>query len=151
MEGACADERLSLIVSLLSPPALPGLCRVCSPWTQGLRDGRYGGTAETAERFKLNDTHVRRLLRFADLAPDIVEAIVEGRQPRALTVRRLLQGFHARGPISARNSDSPAEFEWHDFLCDVSSNSQFHALLQRELPKYGSAGRGGSTPISLTA
>jgi hypothetical protein len=92
------------------------------------------------------------LLRFGDLAPDIVEAIVQGRQTRALKVSGgCYRGFQARGPISARNSDSPAEFEWHDFLCDVSSNSQFHALLQRELPKYGSAGRGGSTPISLTA
>ncbi|MFY9991268.1 MAG: hypothetical protein WAL40_09545, partial [Rhodoplanes sp.] len=27
------------------------------------------------------------------LAPDIVEAIVEGRQPRSLTVKRLLQGI----------------------------------------------------------
>jgi site-specific DNA recombinase len=27
------------------------------------------------------------------LAPDVVEAIVEGRQPRSLTVKRLLQGI----------------------------------------------------------
>jgi hypothetical protein len=57
-----------------------------------------GGTAETAQRFKLNDTHVRRLLRFGDLAPDIVEAIVEGRQPRALTVRRLLTEYNFQTP-----------------------------------------------------
>jgi site-specific DNA recombinase len=62
-------------------------------WMQGLRDGRYKDTAEIAERFKLNDAHVRRLLRFGYLAPDIVEAIVEGRQPRTLTVRRLLKGI----------------------------------------------------------
>jgi hypothetical protein len=36
---------------------------------------------------------VRRLLRFAYLAPDIVEAIAEGRQPRTLTVKLLLQGI----------------------------------------------------------
>ena len=61
-----------------------------------------GGTAETAQRFKLNETHVRRLLRFGDLAPDIVEAIVEGRQPRALTVRRLVQGNSMRVGRSAQ-------------------------------------------------
>ena len=33
------------------------------------------------------------ILRFGYLAPDIVEAIVEGRQPRSLTVKRLLQGI----------------------------------------------------------
>jgi site-specific DNA recombinase len=62
-------------------------------WMQGLCDGRYKDTAEIAQRFKLNDAHVRRLLRFGYLAPDMIEAIVEGRQPRALTVRRLLKGI----------------------------------------------------------
>ena len=33
------------------------------------------------------------LLRFTHLAPDIVEAIVEGRQPRPLTIRLLFQGI----------------------------------------------------------
>ena len=33
------------------------------------------------------------ILRFGYLAPDIVAAIVEGRQPRSLTVKRLLQGI----------------------------------------------------------
>jgi hypothetical protein len=41
----------------------------------------------------MSHLHVRRLLRLAFLAPDIVEAIVKGRQPRALTVRRLLEGI----------------------------------------------------------
>jgi hypothetical protein len=58
---------------------------------QDLRSGKYAKTIEIARRFKLNNAHVRRLLRFGYLAPDIVEAIVEGRQPRSLTVKRLLQ------------------------------------------------------------
>jgi hypothetical protein len=28
-----------------------------------------------------------------DLAPDLIEAIVEGRQPRSMTVKRLLKGI----------------------------------------------------------
>ena len=62
-------------------------------WMQGLRTGNYADTVEIARRYKLNDAHVRRLLRFGYLAPDIIEAIVEGRQPRSLTVKRLLQGI----------------------------------------------------------
>src|SRR6185312_12244287 len=61
-------------------------------WMCGLRSGAYAGTMEIARRFRLNDAHVRRLLRFGYLAPDILEAIVEGRQPRSLTVKRLLLG-----------------------------------------------------------
>jgi hypothetical protein len=57
-----------------------------------LRSGKYADTIEIARQFQLNDAHVRRLLRFAYLAPDIVEAIVEGHQPRSMTVKRLLQG-----------------------------------------------------------
>jgi len=58
-----------------------------------LRNGNYEDTAEIAHRLKLHDAHIRRILRFGYLAPDMVEAIVEGRQPRSLTVRRLLKGI----------------------------------------------------------
>jgi site-specific DNA recombinase len=62
-------------------------------WMRALRHGEYADTAEIARRVGLSDPHVRRLLRFAYLAPDIVEAIVDGRQPRSLTVKLLLRGI----------------------------------------------------------
>lgn len=62
-------------------------------WMLALRQGRYTDTAQIARRFGLSDPHVRRLLRLAYLGPEIVEAIAEGRQPRSLTVKRLLQGI----------------------------------------------------------
>jgi len=58
-----------------------------------LQQGEFADTAEIARRNGLSEPHVRRLLRFAYLAPDIVEAVVEGRQPRTLTVKLLLQGI----------------------------------------------------------
>ena len=60
---------------------------------RALRHGEYADTAEIARRFGLSDPHVRRLLRFAYLAPDVIMAIAEGRQPRAVTVRLLLRGI----------------------------------------------------------
>jgi hypothetical protein len=48
-------------------------------------------TKEIARRFKFGDEHVRRILRIGYLAPDIIEAIIEGRQPRFMMVKRLLQ------------------------------------------------------------
>jgi hypothetical protein len=62
-------------------------------WIRALRHGEYADTAEIARRFGLSDPHVRRLLRFAYLAPDVVMAIAEGRQPSAVTVRLLLRGI----------------------------------------------------------
>jgi site-specific DNA recombinase len=51
-------------------------------WMRALRHAEFVDTAEIAQRFALSNAHVRRPLRLAYLAPDIVEAIVEGRQPR---------------------------------------------------------------------
>jgi site-specific DNA recombinase len=62
-------------------------------WMRRLQQGEFVDTAEIAQRFGLSDAHVRRLLRFAYLAPDIVETIIDGRQPRALTVKLLLRGI----------------------------------------------------------
>ena len=62
-------------------------------WMRDPRSGTYADTTEIALQFQLNDAHVRRILRFGYLAPDIVEAIIEGRQPRSMTVKRLLQGI----------------------------------------------------------
>jgi hypothetical protein len=58
---------------------------------RALREGEYAHTAEIARRFGLSEPHVRRLLRFACVAPDILQAIFEGRQPCFLTVRLLLK------------------------------------------------------------
>jgi len=62
-------------------------------WMRKLRQGEFVDTSEIAQRFRLSNAHVRRLLRFAYLAPDIVEAIIEGRQARSLTVKLLLRGI----------------------------------------------------------
>jgi hypothetical protein len=62
-------------------------------WMRALRQAEFLDTAEIAQRFAFSEPHVRRLIRFVYLAPDIVEAIVEGRQPRILTVKLLLRGI----------------------------------------------------------
>ena len=62
-------------------------------WMRDLRSGKYADTTEIARQFQLNDAYVRRIMRFGYLAPDIVEAIIDGRQPRSMTVKRLIQGI----------------------------------------------------------
>jgi hypothetical protein len=59
-------------------------------WAAALRRGEYADTAEIAGECDLGESYVRRMLRLAYLAPDIVEAIAEGRQPRGMTLERLL-------------------------------------------------------------
>ena len=62
-------------------------------WNKLLETGRYGSAAELAAAEKINPSYVSRVLRLTLLAPDIVEAIVEGRQTNGLEAAVLLQPF----------------------------------------------------------
>lgn len=62
-------------------------------WNRLLESGRYGSAAELAAAEKINSSYVSRVLRLTLLAPDIVEAIVEGRQNDGIEVDLLLQPF----------------------------------------------------------
>jgi hypothetical protein len=50
---------------------------------------------ETARAEKIDPAFISRILRLASLAPDIVKAILEGRQPAHLTLKGLLRQFPA--------------------------------------------------------
>ena len=62
-------------------------------WNRLLESGRYGSAADLAAAEKINPSYVRRILRLTLLAPDIVEAIVEGRQADSATADVLLKPF----------------------------------------------------------
>ena len=64
-------------------------------WNKLLESGRYGSAAELAAAEKINPSYVSRVLRLTQLAPDIVEAIVEGRQADGVEAAVLLQPFSA--------------------------------------------------------
>ena len=49
------------------------------------------GELATAE--KVNDSYVCRILRLTLLAPDVVEAILDGRQPKVLQLKDLMGGI----------------------------------------------------------
>jgi hypothetical protein len=54
-----------------------------------LEEGRYRSAAEIAEAEGVTRGFVNRLLRLTLLAPDIVEAILEGRQPKAMQLEEV--------------------------------------------------------------
>jgi hypothetical protein len=57
--------------------------------------------AALAEREGVSPSYFTRLVRLSYLAPDIIQAILDGRQPRTLTPDKLLA--HSRLPLA-----------WHD-------------------------------------
>ena len=62
-------------------------------WKQMLDDGRYGSVSELATAEKLDRGYLGRILTLTLLAPDIVEAIMDGGQPAELGVHVLREGF----------------------------------------------------------
>jgi hypothetical protein len=69
-------------------------------WFDELSTGKARSLAEIAAREGLAVRYVGRLIRLAFLAPDIVESIVEGRQPTSLTAEALSR--HIEMPLEWR-------------------------------------------------
>lgn len=62
-------------------------------WRDMLESGEYATIREIAAAEKINETYVGRLLRLTLLVPDIVEAIMNGRQPPGLQLDGLMKRF----------------------------------------------------------
>jgi len=62
-------------------------------WRRMLETGRYSTINELAAAEKINSSYVSRLLRLTLLAPDIVEAILDGRQPDGMSLPGLMVPF----------------------------------------------------------
>ena len=60
-------------------------------WQRMLDEGVCGTIEELAKREKINRGYMSRVLRLTLLAPDIVEAILDGRQPEAMRLEDLLE------------------------------------------------------------
>ncbi len=70
-------------------PDLIALVADARRWMQDLIEGRAGSVAELTEREQLRPGAVSRILPLAWLAPDIAQAILEGRQHADLTAKAL--------------------------------------------------------------
>jgi hypothetical protein len=62
-------------------------------WREMLEKGVHATITEIATAEKINQSYVCRILRLTLLAPDIVEAILDGRQPAALQLHILMRPF----------------------------------------------------------
>jgi site-specific DNA recombinase len=89
----CGGE-MRLVVSPDSPkpqeitPILRAVVRA-HRWREGVLAGEVPTRTVAAKRFNLNEEYLRRVLGCAFLAPDILEAILYGRHPADLTVKKL--------------------------------------------------------------
>ena len=75
-----------------SLPLVKAVARV-HRWPEKIMRGEFRSRKLVAQFAKVDQRYAGRILQFAFLAPDIVEAILEGRQPPDLTVQKLLRGL----------------------------------------------------------
>jgi hypothetical protein len=99
-----------VIVASGGKPILPGrskaadttltkaLARACR-WQRLLDDEVYASLAEIAEKERINRSYLSRMIRLSLLAPDIVEAILNGTQPTTLRLADL---------------EAPFTIDWHE-------------------------------------
>jgi hypothetical protein len=73
-------------------------------WRDMLENGTHATIAEIAAAEKINETYVGRVLRLTLLVPDIVEAILSGRQPAEMTLAVLKRSRGNAGADLRSNS-----------------------------------------------
>ncbi len=62
-------------------------------WQKLLDDSTYATIEDIANSEKINPSYVSRVLRLTLLSPEIVEMILDGCQPTAMTLKDLQKGF----------------------------------------------------------
>lgn len=59
-------------------------------WRRAIEDGWAASITEIAEREGLTDSFVTRMLALTTLAPDILQDVLDGRQPPSLTLQKVV-------------------------------------------------------------
>ncbi|MCB1500504.1 MAG: hypothetical protein KDK07_12075 [Bauldia sp.] len=74
----------------INSPLLHALVRAFH-WQSLLDDGHHASVNELAKTHGMNASYVAAILRLTLLAPDIVEAILDGRQPPTIQLQPLMR------------------------------------------------------------
>jgi hypothetical protein len=76
-------------------------------WRRKIESGQAKSITDLAEQEGVTDAYVCRLLPLTCLAPDIVEAILDGRQPKGLRLVEML----GNGPVVWEEQRARSGFE----------------------------------------
>jgi hypothetical protein len=62
-------------------------------WREKIELGKVSSMAEIGKKEGVSDSYIGRLFRLTLLAPDIVEAILDGKQPKTFTLSECMKPF----------------------------------------------------------
>jgi len=58
-------------------------------WQEMIESGQAKSNSDLARQLKLDQSYIARTIRLTTLAPDLVEAILDGQEPDGLSLRSL--------------------------------------------------------------
>ena len=58
-------------------------------WQEMIESGQAGSNSDLARKLKLDQSYIARTIRLTNLAPDLIEAILDGQEPDGLSLRSL--------------------------------------------------------------
>ena len=62
-------------------------------WLDAIESGAVSSVADLAKDLDMDNSYVVRILKLTTLAPDIIEAILNGEEPSGLSLARLVRTF----------------------------------------------------------
>ena len=90
------------VVSVNGDPALIKALARGFRWRRMLEEGRYASISEMAKAEGIERGYLGSLLRLTLLAPEMVEAILDGRQSEGVTLPKLMEPFPVEWRQQAR-------------------------------------------------
>jgi hypothetical protein len=90
------------VVPVRGDPALVKALARGFRWRRMLEEGRYASISEMAKAEGIERGYLGSLLRLTLLAPEMVEALVAGRQPEGVTLPKLMEPFPVEWRQQAR-------------------------------------------------
>ena len=89
---AGAPESTALVCQRADNAMIKAVARAFR-WREMLERGTFATITELAEAERIDHGYVGRILRLTLLAPEIIEAILEGRQPSEISLAPLMRSF----------------------------------------------------------
>ena len=62
-------------------------------WSDAIESGAVGSVSDLAKALDIDNSYMVRILKLTTLAPDIIEAILNGEEPSGLSLARLIRTF----------------------------------------------------------
>jgi len=86
------QARRSLVPPTADPVLVKALARAFQ-WKRMLDEGKYASVRELADGEGVKPSYAAGMLRLTLLAPGVVEAILDGRQPSGMNLEQMLKSF----------------------------------------------------------